>query len=88
MGNTTEVLQEKLKMATYFKVQKTKAPESKTLTKSQWRPLFESMKPGEWFIVPKKDYARTQAAGSTYLKGRYSLYKINEKSDYCFLKKA
>jgi hypothetical protein len=44
------------------------------------------MRSMEWFIVPKVDQAKTQQAASTYLRGRYSFYKINEKGDMCLLK--
>jgi hypothetical protein len=53
---------------------------------SKWRDLFESMKRNDWFVIPKKDFAKTSAAASTYLKGRYSLYKINDRHDYCLIK--
>lgn len=53
---------------------------------SNWRERFEKMRSMEWFIVPKVDQAKNQQAASTYLRGRYSFYKINEKGDMCLLK--
>ena len=53
---------------------------------SGWRDLFESMQRNDWFVIPKKDFGRTAAAASTYLKGRYTLYKINDRNDYCLVK--
>lgn len=53
---------------------------------SNWRERFEKMRSMEWFVVPKTDQAKTQQAASTYLRGRYSFYKINEKGDMCLLK--
>lgn len=52
---------------------------------SKWRDLFESMKPGEWFLISNEFATRTQQAGATYLRGRYSCYKISS-SEYCFVK--
>lgn len=55
--------------------------------RSKWRDLFEEMKVGEWFVLPKADHAKAQNAGFTYLKGRYSLYKHPTMKDYyVFLK--
>jgi hypothetical protein len=53
---------------------------------STWRDKFESMKPGQWFIVCQKDAQKTQAAAADHLKGRYSFYKINDDRDFCLLK--
>ncbi len=90
MGNTTEVLQEKLKMEKYYVVRKTKAPAmtSKKGPHGYWRAKFESMKVGEWFVVPKEDRTKVAASAWKHMKGRYSLYRINTKGDCCFLKKA
>jgi len=41
---------------------------------SYWRDLFESMKVGEWFILPKKHHKQTSGAASSYMRGRYRLY--------------
>ena len=53
---------------------------------SGWRDRFEKMQAMEWFVVPKTDRDKTQQAASTYLRGRYSFYKINTNGDMCLLK--
>lgn len=42
---------------------------------SKYQALFSKMKKGQWFTLNSKDKAALQYAASTYLKGRYSLYK-------------
>jgi hypothetical protein len=57
----------------HFEIQKTPAPKGRHSNTSSWKDKFESMRVGEWFTLPQKDYNRVQAACSAYLKGRYSL---------------
>jgi hypothetical protein len=67
----------------------TEAPQPLNLRNrgSYWRDLFEKMKRNDWIRLPKEHHARASAAASTYLKGRYSLYRIDDgSSDYCLLK--
>jgi len=60
-----------------IKVKSTKAPAmlNRTRKGSKYLDLFNSMKAGQWFTVNSKDRMKIQAAASTYLKGRYSLYQ-------------
>ena len=53
---------------------------------SNWRERFEKMQSMEWFVVPYADRHKTQQAASSYLRGRYSFYKINKDGDMCLLK--
>ena len=54
---------------------------------SYWRDLFEKMVRNDWIRIPKEHHGRASAAASAYLKGRYSLYRIDDMSgDYCLLK--
>lgn len=54
---------------------------------SNWKTLFESMKAGDWFVVDKSYHHRLGAAGSAYLKGKYSLYRHpDQESKYIFLR--
>ncbi len=55
--------------------------------RSNWKLLFESMKVGDWFVVGKEYHHRLGAAGSAYLKGKYSLYMHpDQKEKYVFLR--
>ena len=66
-----------------------KAPVNKSSrsTHSRWRSLFEEMRVGDWFILPKDHHSRVQQAAYHYLKGRYSLYKHPSVANYyVFLK--
>jgi len=60
-----------------IKVNKTKAPEMKHSRQkgSKYTELFANMKAGHWFTINSKDRMKIQAAASTHLKGRYSLYQ-------------
>ena len=72
-----------------YTINKTEAPQPLNFRNrgSYWRDLFESMCRNDWVRIPKDHYARASAAASTYLKGRYSLYRIDDgSSDYCLLK--
>lgn len=53
---------------------------------SRWRDRFEGMSPMEWFVVPYADRHKTVQAATSYLRGRYSFYKINNDGDMCLLK--
>lgn len=55
---------------------------------SKYRELFNAMKKGEWFYVKKEDYYKFNGAGSTYLKGRYSLRRAGKGRSYIFQKTA
>lgn len=72
---------------THYKVQSKKAPAPVNFRNrgSQWRDLFESMKSGQWFIAPLDDQQKINASASSYLKGRYSCYKISDDT-CCFVK--
>tara|TARA_B100002019_G_scaffold291225_2_gene310778 strand:- start:347 stop:574 length:228 start_codon:yes stop_codon:yes gene_type:complete len=72
-----------------FVIQKSEAPKPLNIRNrgSKWRDLFESMRPNEWVRVPKEGRARAAAAACTYMRGRYSMYRIdNVTGDYCLLK--
>jgi len=72
-----------------YAINKTEAPQPLNLRSrgSYWRDLFEKMSRNDWLRIPKEHHNRAQAAASTYLKGRYSLYRIDDESgDYCLLK--
>lgn len=72
---------------THFKVQSKKAPAPMNYRGrgSAWRDLFESMKPGQWFTLSEDDRCKTNAAAVKHLRGRYTLYRIEENT-YCFVK--
>lgn len=72
----------------YHVVQRGTAPQPINIRgrRSPWRERFEQMQPLEWFVVPKDDRQKTQAAAHNHLKGRYSFYKINDNGDCCLLK--
>ena len=72
---------------THYQIQRNPAPAPLNFRGrgSRWRDMFESMKPGEWFSLPEDDKVKTGAAAASYLKGRYSLYRI-EDGTYCFVK--
>jgi len=54
---------------------------------SNWKILFESMKVGDWFVLNKEYRQRIGAAGTAYMKGKYSLYMHPEKQGkYVFLR--
>lgn len=54
---------------------------------SNWKTLFASMKAGDWFVIDQKYRGRLGAAGNSYLKGKYTLYKHPEQNEkYVFLK--
>jgi hypothetical protein len=42
---------------------------------SHYGDFFAKMKKGNWFVISSDDKNRFNAAGSTYLKGRFSLYR-------------
>ena len=72
-----------------YRINKTDAPNPLNVRGrgSYWRDLFEKMVRNDWIRIPKEHHARASAAASTYLKGRYSLYRIDDMSgDYCLLK--
>lgn len=73
---------------TYHVVKNGTAPQPLNIRgrRSPWRDRFEKMQPLEWFVVPYADRYKTQAAAASYLKGRYSFYKINSNGDFCLLK--
>lgn len=74
-------------MYTIHKQEKAPVNKSSRSTHSRWRSLFEEMRVGDWFVLPKPHHARVQGAAHAYLKGRYSLYKHPESSEhYVFLK--
>ena len=60
-----------------IKIKNTKAPTMKHPKRSvsKYVELFNSMKAGQWFTINSKDKMKFNAAGSKYVKGRYSLYK-------------
>ena len=71
----------------HYKVQSKKAPAPVNFRNrgSKWRDLFESMKQNDWFSIPEEGKVKTNAAANTYLKGRYSLYRVDDDS-FCFIK--
>jgi len=72
-----------------YTINKTEAPQPLNFRNrgSYWRDLFERMSRNDWIRVPKAHHARAGAAASAYLKGRYSLYRIDDSTgDYCLLK--
>ena len=68
----------------YLTVQTSKAPSRLTQPHSHWRDLMVSMKPGQWMFVKSDHHARVATAATTYIKGRYTFYKVPE--GYCFKK--
>jgi hypothetical protein len=68
----------------HYKIESTAPPAP---TRAQWKDKLTSLKIGDWFIAPKEDHSRLVAAGNNYLRGKHSLYKINE-NDYCFIRRA
>lgn len=72
-----------------YTINKSEAPQPLNFRNrgSYWRDLFEQMSRNDWVRIPKEHRARAGAACSAYLKGRYSLYRIDDASgDYCLLK--
>ncbi len=72
-----------------YTINKSEAPQPLNFRNrgSYWRDLFEKMGRNDWVRIPKDDRAKAGAACSSYLKGRYSLYRIDDASgDYCLLK--
>ncbi len=72
-----------------YTINKSEAPQPLNFRNrgSYWRDLFEQMSRNDWVRLPKEHRARAGAACSAYLKGRYSLYRIDDASgDYCLLK--
>lgn len=72
-----------------FVIQKSEAPKPLNIRNrgSKWRDLFESMRPNEWVRIPKEGRARANAAATKYMRGRYSMYRIDTVTgDYCLLK--
>jgi hypothetical protein len=72
-----------------YTINKTEAPNPLNVRGrgSYWRDLFETMTRNDWIRIPKEHHGRASAAASAYLKGRYSLYRIDDgSSDYCLLK--
>ena len=72
-----------------YVIQRTEAPKMVNIRNraSYWRDLFEEMNRNDWVRIPKAHRSRAGAAASKYLKGRYSLYRIDEHTgDYCLLK--
>ncbi len=72
-----------------YTINKSEAPQPLNFRNrgSYWRDLFEQMSRNDWVRIPKEHRAKAGAACSTYLKGRYSLYRIDDASgDYCLLK--
>jgi len=72
-----------------YTINKSEAPQPLNFRNrgSYWRDLFEQMSRNDWVRIPKEHRARAGAACSAYLKGRYSLYRIDDATgDYCLLK--
>ena len=72
-----------------YTISKSEAPQPLNFRNrgSYWRDLFEQMSRNDWVRIPKEHRARAGAACSSYLKGRYSLYRIDDATgDYCLLK--
>jgi hypothetical protein len=72
-----------------YTINKSEAPQPLNFRNrgSYWRDLFEQMNRNDWVRLPKEHRARAGAACSAYLKGRYSLYRIDDATgDYCLLK--
>jgi len=72
-----------------YTINKSEAPQPLNFRNrgSYWRDLFEQMNRNDWVRPPKEHRARAGAACSAYLKGRYSLYRIDDATgDYCLLK--
>lgn len=72
-----------------YAIQKGEAPQPLNFRNrgSYWRDLFEKMCRNDWVRIPKDHYARAQAAANAYMKGRYTLYRIDDTTgDYCLLK--
>jgi hypothetical protein len=68
----------------HYKIESTAPPAP---TRAQWKDKLTSLEIGDWFIAPKEDHSKLVAAGNNYLRGKHSLYKINE-NDYCFIRRA
>lgn len=69
-------------MTTYFKITAAPAPLTNRKPKGRWLALFSSMKSGDWFYVPEEDHARVVGSANNYVKGKYTMYKVDE--GYCF----
>ncbi len=72
-----------------YTINKSEAPQPLNFRNrgSYWRDLFEQMSRNDWVRIPKEHRAKAGAACSAYLKGRYSLYRIDDATgDYCLLK--
>ena len=68
-------------------IKSTPAPRRVTTSpkQSEYKTLFEKMKVGNWFLLDEADKVRFSASASTYMKGRYTLYKHpTRKNKYVF----
>ena len=69
-------------MTTYFKITAAPAPLTNRKRRRRWQDLFLSMKSGDWFYVPEEDHGRVAGSANNYVKGKYTMYKVDE--GYCF----
>ena len=74
-------------MSNYYKVKSGPIPETlcRGRSKGKWVDVLPKMKVGQWMEVPEKAHARASAAANRYLKSRYSLLKLKNRSSYVLI---